>query len=116
MLVTRVIWNKVEYDFDTSFMSFSDENLKIVESSKQRVDCEKVSHVIPHVTAPTRIEGLNPEALNVEVYKMIQLLSYTWYIASTVSIRIFERPRIHLIQNVCLPPFFLLITELTTPQ
>src|SRR3984893_16520056 len=101
----RVVWNKVENDFELFCMRFINEAAETFERAKDRINPTVISDIITEVMHWQGIDRRNPDRIDAEPDKIIEALQDTIKIAYAITVRVLKGPRVDLIDCPDLPPF-----------
>ena len=104
MAIRCMIRNEVQDDLQPACMSLREQQVKIIESAKDRVNPAVVGNVITKVGHRGRVNGRNPDRVDAEPTEIVQAQSYARKIADAVAVAVLERTGVDLVNDAVLPP------------
>jgi len=90
MLVGTVVQHQVQDDVNAAAVGFVQEQVKILHTAKLRVYVEIVRNIIAKIHIGGRVDWRKPDAVNAEVFKIVQALDDTLQIADSIRVGILK--------------------------
>src|SRR5260370_3283043 len=104
MLVRCVIRHKIHDYANAVLLRFTDQAIEIRERAVERIDGGVIRNVIAEIHQGRRVHRADPDRVDGQVAKIIQLRGNSVDVANAVTIRILEAARIDLVNDSVLPP------------
>ena len=100
----RVVWNKIEDDFELLCMRFINEEIETFERAEDRINPAVIRDIVTEVMHWRGIDRRNPDRIYAEPDEIIKPLPDTIEIAYAITVRVLKGPRVDLIDCPDLPP------------
>jgi len=104
MLIARVIDHELGHDAQPAAVRFLQEDLEIGERAVARIDGRVVGDVVAVIAQRRGIEGQQPEDVDAEVLKVIELAGQPLKITDAVAIAVEKRADVRLVDDPVFVP------------
>ncbi len=102
--VAGMIGHQVDEDPQAPLAGGGDQGVEVVEGAEAGIDIAVVGDVVAPVGHGRRVERSDPDEVDAQVCQVVETVMDTDQVADAVTVRVGERPDVHLIADRAVPP------------
>src|SRR2546429_7665582 len=88
MLIGGMIWHKVQDEFEVALVGLVQQAIQVLQGPEERMNSRVITNIIAKIGHRRRIDGREPDRVNAEPAKVIQLADDPREIAYSISIAV----------------------------